>query len=180
MSFTFTWQVGIQLAAAPPSTVCQLQGAHGTIVRHFTVYTHKSCLSRTDYSCQFTHGFLTIDSTGFITVRYKHRWASASRKLTPASVISVRYRIKKMPDCVVLLRYRTCSDIFSCFQSGTGLTGCRTVRHSEIGWIRILSYEISQIFHFKSISYFEKFELYFVKFQQSFNFISQNFEEISR
>ncbi len=30
-----------------------------------------------------------------------------------------------MPDCVTLVRYRTCSGIISFFQSGTGLTGCQ-------------------------------------------------------
>jgi hypothetical protein len=48
----------------------------------------------------------------------------------PASVFSVRYRIKKMPDCVTLIRYRAGSGIVIDFQSGTGLTGCRTIRHS--------------------------------------------------
>jgi hypothetical protein len=48
----------------------------------------------------------------------------------PASVISVRYRSKKMPDCMALFRYRTGRGIASFFQSSTGLTGCRTVRHS--------------------------------------------------
>jgi hypothetical protein len=37
-----------------------------------------------------------------------------------------------MPDWVSLVRYRTCFGIVSFFQSGTGLTGCRTVRHSGI------------------------------------------------
>jgi hypothetical protein len=37
----------------------------------------------------------------------------------PASVISVRYRIKKMPDCVTLIRYRVGSGIVIDFQSGT-------------------------------------------------------------
>ncbi len=50
----------------------------------------------------------------------------------PASRILVWYRTKKMPDCVSLVRYRTCSGIVSFFQSGTGLTGCRRVRHSSI------------------------------------------------
>jgi hypothetical protein len=50
----------------------------------------------------------------------------------PASITPVRYRRKKMSDCVTLLRYRTNSDIVSFFQSGTGLTGCRTVRHAVI------------------------------------------------
>jgi hypothetical protein len=48
----------------------------------------------------------------------------------PASVISVRYRSKKLPDCVALFRYRTGRGIVSFIQSGTGLTGCRTIRHS--------------------------------------------------
>jgi hypothetical protein len=48
----------------------------------------------------------------------------------PASVISVRYRNKKLPDCVYLFRYRTGCGIDSFFQSGTGLTKCRTIRHS--------------------------------------------------
>ncbi len=50
----------------------------------------------------------------------------------PASQILVRYRAKKMPDCASLVRYRTCSGIVSFFQSGTGLTGCQTVWHSDI------------------------------------------------
>ncbi len=58
---------------------------------------------------------------------YHHSWAS--RKLTPASAF---YRTKKMPDCVSLVRYWTCSGIVSFFQSGTRLTGCRTVWHSGI------------------------------------------------
>ncbi len=60
-----------------------------------------------------------------------HSWASAGIGI-PASRISVRYRTKKMPDCVFLVRYRTYSGIVSFFQSGTGLTGCQTVRHSGI------------------------------------------------
>jgi hypothetical protein len=50
----------------------------------------------------------------------------------PASRILVRYQTKKMPDCVSLVQYRTCSGIVSFFQSGTALNGCRTVRHSGI------------------------------------------------
>jgi hypothetical protein len=50
----------------------------------------------------------------------------------PASRILVRYRTKKMPDCVSLVQYQTCSGIVSSFQSGTGLTGCRTVALSSI------------------------------------------------
>jgi hypothetical protein len=34
--------------------------------------------------------------------------------------------------CVSLVCYRTCFGIVSFFQSGTGLTGCQTVRHSSI------------------------------------------------
>jgi hypothetical protein len=37
-----------------------------------------------------------------------------------------------MLDYVSLVRYRTRSGIVSFFQFGTGLTGCRTVRHSGI------------------------------------------------
>jgi hypothetical protein len=50
----------------------------------------------------------------------------------PASRILVQYRTTKMPDCVSLVRFRTCSGIVSFFQSGTGLTGCQTVWHSGI------------------------------------------------
>ncbi len=50
----------------------------------------------------------------------------------PASRLLVRYWTTKMPDCVSLVRYRTCSGIVSFFQSGTGLTGCWTVWHSGI------------------------------------------------
>jgi hypothetical protein len=39
----------------------------------------------------------------------------------PAFVFSVRYRTYKMPDCEVLLRYRTVSGIVSFFQYGTVL-----------------------------------------------------------
>jgi hypothetical protein len=48
----------------------------------------------------------------------------------PASVISVRYRAKKMPDCAALFRYRTISGIVRFLQSGTGLSRCRTIRYS--------------------------------------------------
>jgi hypothetical protein len=37
-----------------------------------------------------------------------------------------------MPDCVSLVRYRTCYGIVSIFHSGTRLTGCQTKRHSDI------------------------------------------------
>jgi hypothetical protein len=50
----------------------------------------------------------------------------------PASRILVRYQTQKIPDCVGLVRYWTCSGIVSFFHSGTGLTRCRTVRHSGI------------------------------------------------
>jgi hypothetical protein len=50
----------------------------------------------------------------------------------PASMISVRYRNKKMPDCISLVRYRIDSVTVSFIHSGTGQTGCRTVRHSGI------------------------------------------------
>jgi hypothetical protein len=40
----------------------------------------------------------------------------------PASVISGRYRIKKMLDCVSLFWYRTGSGIVNLFQSGTGFS----------------------------------------------------------
>jgi hypothetical protein len=60
----------------------------------------------------------------------------------PASQILVWYRTKKMPDCVRLVRYRTCSGIVSFFQSGTGLTGCRTVRHSGISKYLYMDIEI--------------------------------------
>jgi hypothetical protein len=49
-----------------------------------------------------------------------------------ASMISVQYWNKKIPDCISLVRYRTGSGTVSFFHSGTGLTGCRTVRHSSI------------------------------------------------
>ncbi len=50
----------------------------------------------------------------------------------PASRILVRYQTNKMPDCVSLVRYRTCSGSISFFQSGIGLTRCQKVRHSGI------------------------------------------------
>jgi hypothetical protein len=48
----------------------------------------------------------------------------------PVPDFSVRCRTKKMLDCVALHRYRIRCSIVSCFQSGTRLTGCRTIRHS--------------------------------------------------
>jgi hypothetical protein len=70
----------------------------------------------------------------------QHRWASASRKVTPASAFrhltsQSGTGAKKMPDCVALLRYQTVSGIVSVFQSGTGLIRCRTVRHSGIWFL---------------------------------------------
>jgi hypothetical protein len=64
----------------------------------------------------------------------EHSWALVSRKLTPASASRIldQYWTKKMPDCVSLVRYWTGFGIVSFFQSGTGLTGCRTVRHFYI------------------------------------------------
>jgi hypothetical protein len=50
----------------------------------------------------------------------------------PASIISFRYRTKEMPDCAGLVRYWIGPGIVSFFNSGTGLIGCRTVRHSSI------------------------------------------------
>ncbi len=47
-----------------------------------------------------------------------------------------------MPDRVSLVPYRTCSGIVSFFQSGTGLTGCRTVRHSGILYIQYMYLDI--------------------------------------
>ncbi len=48
----------------------------------------------------------------------------------PASIISVRYQINPVLDWFTLFRYRTDSGIDISFNSGTGLTGCRKVRHS--------------------------------------------------
>ncbi len=61
----------------------------------------------------------------------------------PASRILVRYRTSKMSDCVRLVRYRTCSGIVSFFQSDTGLTGCRTVRHSGISIYSIYTWTLT-------------------------------------
>ncbi len=49
-----------------------------------------------------------------------HSWASASRKTNAgigilASILSVWYRTKKMPNCLGLVRYRTCPGIVSFF-----------------------------------------------------------------
>jgi hypothetical protein len=33
----------------------------------------------------------------------------------PASIIPIRYRVKKVPDCVILFRYRTVCGIVSYF-----------------------------------------------------------------
>jgi hypothetical protein len=40
----------------------------------------------------------------------------------PASNISVRFRTKRMPECVRLVRFRACYGIV-CFHSGIGLIG---------------------------------------------------------
>ncbi len=44
-----------------------------------------------------------------------HSWASASKKLAPASVVSVRYRTKQMPNCLCVVRYWTCPGTVSFF-----------------------------------------------------------------
>jgi hypothetical protein len=58
----------------------------------------------------------------------------------PASVISVRYRIKKMLDCIILFRYRISSGIVSLSQSSTGLTG-----HSGIPVVSIAVVSIAVV-----------------------------------
>jgi hypothetical protein len=101
---------------------------------------------------------------GAKAVSFYHRWTLAFRKLTPASafrisipasVISVRYRTKKMPDWVVLLRYRMCCNISSFFHSGTRLIRCRTIRHSSIIFnietkmvVLLFLQKLRRIFHF--------------------------------
>ncbi len=50
----------------------------------------------------------------------------------PASCISVQYQSIPVPDWVPLFWYRTSSSIGIFVYSGTGLTVCRTVRHSGI------------------------------------------------
>jgi hypothetical protein len=50
----------------------------------------------------------------------------------PASCISVRYKSIPVPDWVPIFRYQTGSGIGIFVHSGTGLTGCQTVRHSGI------------------------------------------------
>jgi hypothetical protein len=49
----------------------------------------------------------------------------------PVSIISVQYQTKKMLGCVGLVQYWIGPGIVSFFPlySGTGLVGCRTVRH---------------------------------------------------
>jgi hypothetical protein len=59
-------------------------------------------------------------------------WLGIGIEETNAGIGIPDYRTKKMPDCLSLVRYRICSGIVSFFQSGTGLTGCRTVRLSGI------------------------------------------------
>jgi hypothetical protein len=53
-----------------------------------------------------------------------------------ASCISVRYRSIPVPNWISLFRYRTGSGIGIFVHSGTGLTGCRTVRHLKKGYTR--------------------------------------------
>ncbi len=50
----------------------------------------------------------------------------------PSSSISVRYRSIPVPDWIPVFRHRTASGIGIFIHSGTGLTGCRTFRHSGI------------------------------------------------
>jgi hypothetical protein len=74
--------------------------------------------------------FMTFNASLCIRI-----WETNAGISIPASITLSRYRskkIKKMLDCVGLVRYRACSDIVSFFHPGTGLTGCRTVRHSGI------------------------------------------------
>ncbi len=91
-------------------------------------------------------GKITIRLLSKSNLRYFHihillihrRWASALRKLTPASTIlaSILYfqsvPAPNMPTYGWLVWYRTCSGIVSFFHSGIGLTGCRTVQHNCI------------------------------------------------
>jgi hypothetical protein len=72
-------------------------------------------------------------------------WASASRKLSPVLAFRhlVCYRSKKLPDCVSLVRYRTCSGIVSFFHSGPGLTGCWTVQYSGISMYGICTWTLT-------------------------------------
>jgi hypothetical protein len=65
-----------------------------------------------------------------------HSWASASRKLTPASafrhpLFQSGTRPKKL-DCICLVRYRIGPGAVSFYHSSTGLIVCRTVQHSGI------------------------------------------------
>jgi hypothetical protein len=55
-----------------------------------------------------------LRTRSIFVVTQAHSWASASRKQTPASasIISVRYRTKKMRDCVGLVQYRIVSFFF--------------------------------------------------------------------
>ncbi len=50
----------------------------------------------------------------------------------PASLISDSYRSTSIPDRSPLYWYRTGSGFGIVFHSGTGMTGCRKVRHSDI------------------------------------------------
>ncbi len=73
--------------------------------------------------------------SGYIFLKKLHKnhncWASASRLMPPASAfdISIRYRSIPLHDWVPLFLYWTGSGIGILFYSGTGLTGCRIVRH---------------------------------------------------
>jgi hypothetical protein len=71
---------------------------------------------------------LTVSGVRFLHLRLKKERAAGR----PASCISFRYRSIPVPDWVFLFRYRTGSSIGIFVHSGTGLTGCRTVRHSGI------------------------------------------------
>jgi hypothetical protein len=84
----------------------------------------------------------------------------------PASVISVRYRAKKMPDCAALIRYRKSSDIVRLFQSGTGLSGCWTIRHSG-----------SPFFNFEKLTLIitaQEFKAFFAKMKINPGWLKQN------
>jgi hypothetical protein len=76
--------------------------------------------------CTHTYASLQLALTTY------HSWASASSLMPPVSDISVCYRSIPIPEWVPLFRYRTGFGIGILFHSVTGLTGCRTVRHSGI------------------------------------------------
>jgi hypothetical protein len=88
------------------------------------VITHKYLLTNENlhHKLQYNRIFLNKNIKNYFEKHalIEHRWASASRKLTPTSAVhGIRHLSpvpdKKMSDCAALFRYRTGSGIANFF-----------------------------------------------------------------